>query len=204
MNDRRLLLGLTGLYCAGKNFIGKIFEENGFAGLDLDKLGHLALENRRDIIVKRFGNDFLKPDGTVDRRALGAYVFSKPDKLAALGEIVHPEVNSLTLEWMKSHQDIHCVINAALLHKSCVFTMLDSVIFVRAPYIIRMIRAKKRDRLSWNEIRQRFSSQRFDIYCSAQNFDIYYIDNWGFGFLTRLNRVNLEKKVNEILSVLQA
>lgn len=203
MNDGRLLLGLTGLYCAGKNFVGKIFEENGFAVLDLDKLGHIALENRRNIIVKRFGNDFLKPDGTVDRRALGAYVFSKPDKLAALGEIVHPEVNSLTLEWMKVHQDVHCVINAALLHKSCVFAMLDSVIFVRAPYIIRMIRAKRRDRLSWREIRQRFSSQQFDIYCSVKNFDIYYIDNWGFGFFARLNRGNLVKKINRLVRQLE-
>jgi dephospho-CoA kinase len=203
MNSGRILLGLTGLYCAGKNFVGKIFEENGFAVLDIDKLGHIALENRKDIIVERFGDNFLKLDGSIDRRALGAYVFSDADRLAVLEKIVHPEVDYLTLEWINVHKSVPCVINAALLHRSCIFDMLDSVVFVKAPYIVRMFRAKKRDGLSWNEIRQRFASQQFDIYYSIQSLNIYYINNWGFGFFVKLNRRDIEKRVNEILSALR-
>ncbi|MDR2659540.1 MAG: dephospho-CoA kinase [Spirochaetaceae bacterium] len=197
------LLGLTGLYCAGKNFVGDIFTAKGFAVLDVDKLGYLALENRRYEIAQRFGNGFLRPDGSVDRRVLGAYVFGRPEELAALEKIVHPEVNDLTFEWMEAHNGTPCVINAALLHKSCVFTMLDAIIFVRAPYIIRMFRAKKRDGLSWKEIWKRFSSQRFDVYYSIPKTDIYYINNWGCSFFSRLDYYRVEKRVNEILSVLR-
>ncbi|MDR0409798.1 MAG: dephospho-CoA kinase [Spirochaetaceae bacterium] len=202
MTRSPLLLGLTGLYCAGKNFIGKIFERKGFAVLDVDKLGHIALENKKDTIAECFGGIFLKTDGSVDRRALGEYVFSRSDRLAILEKIVHPEVNDLTMEWLEAHKDIPCVINAALLHASCVFTMLDAVVFVKAPYIIRMLRARKRDGLSWNEIRKRFASQRFDI--AIKNAGVYYINNWGFGFFSQLNRRGVEKSVNEILSVLCA
>jgi dephospho-CoA kinase len=203
MSRARILLGLTGLYCAGKNFVGKIFEDNGFAVLDLDKLGHIALENRKDIIAKSFGNGFLKEDGAVDRRALGKYVFSEADKLTVLEKIVHPEVNSLTLEWLAARQNVPCVINAALLRESYVFPMLDAVIFVKAPYIIRMLRAKKRDGLSWHEIRRRFASQQFASYYTIQRHGVYYINNWGFGSFSRLNHRCMEKKVNEILSVLR-
>ncbi|MDR0383225.1 MAG: dephospho-CoA kinase [Spirochaetaceae bacterium] len=203
MNNGRLLLGLTGLYCAGKNFAGEILERKGFAVLDADKLGHIALENRKEAVAERFGSGVLRANGHVDRRALGERVFGKPDELAALENIVHPEVNGLTLEWIASHGDRDRAINAALLHKSCAFTMLDAIIFIKAPYIARMLRARKRDGLSLKEIMRRFGSQRFDVYYSCQKTDIYYISNCGFGFYSRLNPRRLEKRLDEILSALR-
>jgi dephospho-CoA kinase len=198
-----MLLGLTGLYCAGKNFAGEILERKGFAVLDVDKLGHIALENRKEAIAACFGSDVLNKDGVVDRRALGRRVFGKPVALDALEDIVHPEVNSLTLEWINAHRDRNRVINAALLHKSSAFTMLDAVIFIKAPYIARVFRAKKRDGLPLKEIRRRFDSQRFDVYYSGQKTDIYYINNCGFGFYSRLNRHRFERRLDEILSALR-
>jgi dephospho-CoA kinase len=198
-----MLLGLTGLYCAGKNFVGGILEQKGFAVLDVDKLGHIALLTQKDVIAERFGCDVLDADGAVNRRALGECVFGRPDKLAALEEIVHPCVNKLTLAWIDVHGGVPCVINAALLHKSAAFAMLDAVIFVRAPYLSRMLRAKKRDRLSWKEIGRRFNSQDFDVYYRGRQTDIYYIDNGGFDFFLRFNRRGLEKRVDKILTALR-
>jgi dephospho-CoA kinase len=198
-----MLLGLTGLYCAGKNFAGEILERKGFAVLDVDKLGHAVLESKKDEIAECFGSGVLRTDGALDRRALGESVFGKPEKLAALENIVHPEVNTLTLEWIAAHDGCQCVINAALLHKSSVFEMLDAVIFVRAPSVVRMLRARKRDGLSLKEIRRRFKSQHFDIYYSNQKTDIYYISNYGFGFYSRLNRRCFEKRLDGILSALR-
>jgi dephospho-CoA kinase len=200
MSKGYLLLGLTGPYCAGKNFAGGILAEKGFAVLDVDKLGHVALENQKDAVAARFGNGVLGADGRIDRRALGAFVFGKPRELAALEDIVHPEVNRLTLEWMEPRRNSDCVINAALLHKSGAFTMLDAVIFIRAPYIARMLRARRRDGLPFREIRRRFNSQRFDVYYSGEKTDIYYINNCGFGFCRPLNRSRFERRLDEILS----
>jgi dephospho-CoA kinase len=198
-----MLLGLTGLYCAGKNFAGRILEQKGFAVLDVDKLGHTALLDQKNIIAERFGDDVLDADGAVNRRSLGECVFGRPDKLAALEDIVHPQVNKLTLEWIDAHGGVPCVINAALLHRSSAFTRLSAIIIVRAPYLSRMLRAKKRDGLSWKEIARRFKSQEFDVYYRNQKTDIYYIDNGGFDFFLRLNRRALEKRVDKILAALR-
>jgi dephospho-CoA kinase len=198
--SKRLLLGLTGPYCAGKNFAGEILAEKGFDVLDVDKLGHIALENQKDAVAARFGNGVLDANGRVDRRLLGAFVFGKPSGLAALEDIVHPEANRLTLEWIESRTNSDCVINAALLHKSSAFTILDAVIFIKAPYIARMFRARKRDGLPFGEIRRRFNSQRFDVYYSGKKTDIYYINNCGFGFCSPLNRLRFERRLDEILS----
>jgi dephospho-CoA kinase len=203
MNRGRILLGLTGLYCAGKNFVGGIFEKKGFAVLDVDKLGHAALENKKNIIAERFGVGVLGRDGAVDRRALGESVFGRPEELADLENIVHPEVNRLTLKWVDSNRDRSCVVNAALLHKSAVFGRLDALVFVKAPYPLRLFRARKRDRLSWKELLRRFESQHFDIYYSGKKADTYCIYNWGFGIFSQLNRHSLEKRVDIILDSLR-
>jgi dephospho-CoA kinase len=204
MSNGRMLLGLTGPYCAGKNFAGEILAEKGFAVLDVDRLGHAALENQKEAVAARFGSGVLDADGRVDRQTLGEYVFGRPGELAALEGIVHPEVNRLTLEWLASRQDRDCVINAALLHKSSAFTMLDAIIFIKAPYIARMFRARKRDGLPFKEIRRRFNSQRFDVYNSGKKTDIYYINNCGFAFYSRLNRLRFEKRLDEILSAVRS
>ncbi|MDR3355747.1 MAG: dephospho-CoA kinase [Spirochaetaceae bacterium] len=203
MNRDRLLLGLTGLYCAGKNFVGGILEKKGFAVLDVDKLGHTALVNQKNAIVERFTSAVLGPDGAVDRRALGKSVFGKPEELALLESIVHPEVNDLTLKWLAANSALPRVINAALLHRSVVFDRLDALVIVKAPRPLRMFRARKRDGLSWKELRRRFESQHFDIYYSAKKADTYYIYNWGFGIFSRLNRHGLEKQVDMILNILR-
>lgn len=194
-----LLLGLTGLYCSGKNFIGSLLSEKGFRVLDVDKLGHTALLNKKDMIAERFGKTVLTADGGINRRSLGERVFGKPEELDALERIVHPEANRLTSEWIEENRGFHLVINAALLHKSSSFASLDAVLFVRAPYIVRMVRARKRDGLSLREIKRRFESQNFAIYYSGKTADIYYIDNWGESFFPKLQRRGIEKRLDTIL-----
>lgn len=192
-----MLLGLTGMYCAGKNFIASLLEKRGLPVLDVDKLGHSAIENQKDSIAARFGDDILDGNGTVNRRLLGEKVFGKADELAALEEIVHPEANRLTLEWIAAQNGNHCVINAALLHKSVVFDRLDGILLVTAPWPVRLVRAKQRDKLPWTVLIQRFSTQKhFMLQYAAGNADIYKVKNPGIG------KLYVEKRIDTILSKL--
>jgi dephospho-CoA kinase len=45
-----MLIGLTGLYCAGKNFIGSMLQARGLPVLDVDKLGYQVLETEKERI----------------------------------------------------------------------------------------------------------------------------------------------------------
>jgi dephospho-CoA kinase len=197
------LIGLTGTYCAGKNYVGALLEERGLPVLDVDKLGHRAIEAEREAILERFGRDILGPTGAIDRRLLGAKVFGKSEELEALQGIVHPAANRMTDEWIAEQGGKPCVINAALLHKSSAFPLLSSVILVRAPVLIRLLRARKRDRLPLRQLLTRFRSQKqFTPQYFSGKADIYVIENRGyFGFGASFNRKRMETQINDIFSL---
>jgi dephospho-CoA kinase len=192
-----MLIGLTGKYCSGKNHVAALLERRGLPVLDVDKLGHIAIENKKAAILERFGEGIQNQDGSINRRLLGEWVFGKGDELAALEAIVHPEANRLTLEWIAAQNGQPCVINAALLHRSSVFDRLDCLILVSAPLLVRLIRAKQRDKHPWAVLLRRFSSQKqFAAQYLAGNADIYKVENPG------TNRIRLEHRIDTILSKL--
>jgi dephospho-CoA kinase len=202
-----MLIGLTGTYCAGKNRVASLLEARGLPVLDVDKLGYKALEMEKETIFAQFGPDLRRAgshaDGSLDRRLLGQRVFGKPEKLAALEAIVHPVANRMTDEWIAA-QSGSCVINAALLHKSAAFNRLDRIILVTAPFFTRLIRARRRDRLSWMAILKRFSSQiNFNSQYLTLNAEIYKVENPGLdGLWNRRytkNAQKLESRINKIL-----
>jgi len=201
-----MLIGLTGKYCAGKNHAAAILEKRGLPVLDVDKLGHIALENKKDEVFSRFGNEVKNPDGSVNRRLLGEKVFRKKNEITALEAIVHPQTDRMILEWIASQNGKTCFINAALLHRSAVFGRLDCILLVTAPFLVRLLRAKRRDRLSWISIFRRLMSQkRFSLQYLAGNADIYIVENPGTrGFLSGSadKETKLEQQINEILSKL--
>jgi dephospho-CoA kinase len=183
-----MIIGLTGTYCAGKNHIAAMLETRGLPVLDVDKIGYQVLDSEKDAIFAKFGLSLKKADGSLDRRLLGQCVFGQPEKLAALENIIHPGVNRLTDEWI-AVQKKHCVINAALLHRSSSFHKLDRLIIVTAPYLTRLFRAKRRDKLPWRDIFKRIASQKdFTPQYLAINAEIYKVENSGFQGSKRLER----------------
>jgi dephospho-CoA kinase len=155
-----IVIGLTGLSCAGKNYVAALFEQRGIPALDVDRLGHEALRLEKAAVAARFGPGVLDGAGEVDRKKLGALVFGRPGELAALEAIVHPAANRLTNEWIARQEGRPCIVNAALLHRSSAFERLSAIVLVTAWLPVRLCRARKRDRLPWSVIIQRFGSQK--------------------------------------------
>ena len=200
-----MIIGLTGLYCAGKNHIALMLEQRGIPVLDVDKLGHEVIISETENIVRRFGNKILDCNGKIDRKLLGKLVFGRPKELAGLEAIVHPRVNCLAEEWAACNREFPVsVINAALLHKSSVYSKLDAIIAVKAPFPVRFFRAVKRDKRPIGELLKRAASQKdFPRYKNKQNLsklffsgaDIYTIQNSGISG----SRKELEKRIETIL-----
>lgn len=201
-----MIIGLTGTYCAGKNYVAAIMKKKGLPVLDVDKLGYKVLENEKETIYAQFCMDLQKadsswkPEAALDRRLLGQIVFKDPQKLRQLEAIVHPAANRLTEEWITEQSKTGnraCVINAALLHKSSVFERLDRIILVTAPYLTRFLRAHRRDKLPWKEILKRFASQKnFYTQYLSKKAEIYIVENPGFaGF----GNVKLESQIDTFI-----
>jgi len=202
-----LLIGLTGTYCSGKNHIAAMLCGRGFPVLDIDKLGYVCLENSKKEIFAKFGGDLENQDGSLNRKALGARVFGNRERLAALEAIVHPQANLMTEQWIAGQKGRTCVLNAALLHKTSVFGRLNCIILVRAPRLVRLMRAKRRDSLPWKEIFRRFASQKkFMSQYLCGNADIYRVENPGNGMRGTSGgfkaRQKLERRIDEILAAL--
>lgn len=196
-----MLIGLTGLSCAGKNYAAGLLAARGLSVLDVDALGHAALDAARERIAERWGAESLLPVG-VNRGFLARRVFTRPAELRALEEIVHPIVNQKMEERIRAEGGAPLVINAALLHKCAVFKRLDAVIIVEAPAPVRLLRAKKRDGLPLFTILRRFAHQRgFYARYAAAPAAIFRVSNGALVSSPR-SLARLNKNLDIILSTL--
>jgi dephospho-CoA kinase len=88
-------IGITGPIGCGKSTVAGWLGELGATVIDADAVAREATalgEPALDAIIERFGEAYRRPDGSLDRAALGRLVFSDPAALAALEAIVHPAV----------------------------------------------------------------------------------------------------------------
>ena len=95
------VIGLTGGVASGKSSAALFFADRGIPVIDADQLardavlpGTPALEQ----IVTLFGAEVLTDDGMLDRKRLGALIFSDPQKRRQLEGILHPEIRRLAQE----------------------------------------------------------------------------------------------------------
>ncbi len=102
-----LIVGLTGGIASGKSTVSRMLAEMGAKIVDADILARRAVEpgsSGLEEIVAEFGGEFLLPDGSLDRKKMGARVFSDPEARRRLEEIVHPRVQNLTYEAIQQAQ----------------------------------------------------------------------------------------------------
>ncbi len=88
-----ILLGLTGPIACGKTTVLRLLEARGAQVIDADALVHELMAPGRPVwrdIVTEFGQHILHPDKTIDRKRLGARVFSDGNAMRRLERIVHP------------------------------------------------------------------------------------------------------------------
>jgi dephospho-CoA kinase len=98
-----LRVGLTGGLGSGKSSVAGIFQELGAAVISADQIGRQLMQPGEPIyaaIVERFGQDVVRGDGSLDRKALAELAFQH-NQADALNHIVHPAVVAAEEEWMQ-------------------------------------------------------------------------------------------------------
>ena len=182
---KRLIIGLTGKMCAGKNVAADILAEKGFAVIDADVTAHEALEECAGEVLAAFeaparekGINIKTPDGSINRRELARLLFPNKELLARQESILFPKINEIIARFADEHKETHTVINAPLLFKSPVAGLCDFTIIITAPAVVRFFRARRRDGLSCKRILERFSAQR-ELFSqkALKNADIVWVRN---------------------------
>lgn len=91
------IIGITGNIACGKTAVGQMLLELGAERyIDADAVVHKLYMAGQPIAVKvaeAFGPRVIAPDGSVDRKALGAIVFQDVEAMRRLEAIVHPAVS---------------------------------------------------------------------------------------------------------------
>ena len=91
----RFVLGVTGNIASGKSTVSSILSGFGATVIDSDLVYRELVGAGQPLLSRladRFGSGIIASDGSLDRAALGAIVFTDPDALADLDRITHPAV----------------------------------------------------------------------------------------------------------------
>lgn len=94
-------VGLTGGIGSGKSAVSSLLAELGATVVDADLLAREAVAPGSPglaEIAAEFGDDVVGPDGSLDRPAMAAVVFSDPTARQRLEAIVHPRVRARAAE----------------------------------------------------------------------------------------------------------
>lgn len=162
----RQTIAVTGPMAAGKNYICKQLEKEGWAAIDADILVHDAIEIAKDRILDTFtpyaqehNIKIARKDGTIDRRALGQLLFAIPELLKVQESIVYPIITKQIDDFISEHEKT--IINATVLYKTpVILNRCEKILFVTAPLLTRLHRARSRDHLPYRQIFRRFWVQR--------------------------------------------
>ena len=161
-----LKVGLTGGIASGKSTVARIFRELGAHVLDADRIAREVVPPDSPAlarIVRAFGQEMLRPDGTLDRAALGAIVFEDEGKRRVLEGILHPlildEIDRRVEKLERDDPDSVVVVEAALILELGRQAEFDALVVVWADEEQQRRRLMKRDNLSAENADRRLGAQ---------------------------------------------
>jgi len=163
------LVALTGGIASGKSTIARRLDELGAVVVDADQIvrdvqqpGSAVLE----AIAAEFGDGMLRPDGSLDRAALGGRVFGDPDAVKRLNAIVHPAVRAESArrfaEAFAADGDAVVVYDVPLLVEARVDDPWELVVVAHAPADVRRRRLVELRGMSDADASARISAQTSD------------------------------------------
>jgi dephospho-CoA kinase len=159
------VVGLTGGIAAGKSTVARSFQALGVPVVDADKLARDAVAPGSAglaEIISVFGADVLLPDGSLDRKALGARVFSDAGLRAELNAITHPRIAELGARQIAEHAQRgadYVLYEAALIVENNLQRAMHALVVVSVDPRIQLARLTLRDGLSEAEARARIDAQ---------------------------------------------
>ncbi len=169
------VIGLTGQSGAGKTTVCCVFEENGFEVINADMISRQLMSKGSPClkeIIEWFGNEYLNENEELNRKKLGKTVFSDTEQLKQLNGICYPYITYEILRQIKKLADEgkeYVLLDAPTLFESRADDFCDLIISVTATEKLRTARIIERDKLSAEQVKQRFSSQHTEKFFASHS-----------------------------------
>ena len=195
-----LLVGLTGSIATGKSTVSAMFRALGCVVLDADVLARDVVapgEPALAQIVHEFGRDVLQPDGTLDRKKLGAVVFGDPARRKRLEQITHPAIRERFLRHLAELEargfDGIVLWDAPVMIETGGHRAMEKLVVVATAEATQQARLQARDGIDAADAARKIGSQ-MPVAEKAKLAD-YVIDNTG-------DRATTEARVREVHAAL--
>jgi len=158
-----MLVGLTGGIGSGKSLVAELLAAQGATIIDADVLSREVVAPGTPglaAVAERFGDEVLRPDGSLDRAALGRIIFGDPVSRHDLEAIIHPAVRRRAASLTAAAGEGAVVVQVIpLLVETGQQDDFDQVIVVDVEPEAQLSRIMLRDGLSEPDARARLRAQ---------------------------------------------
>jgi len=159
------IFALTGGIASGKSTVTLKLRSRGYSVLDADEIVRQRYGKGQSIynaIVSAFGNEILDLAGEIDRKRLGALIFSNAEARKRLDSATHPIVEAEILRMIEdanANNEKMIFVDSPLLVEMGKLERYDAVILVYVTPDIQLQRLMTRNHLTYDEAMQRINSQ---------------------------------------------
>jgi len=198
-----LILGLTGGIASGKSMVSEYIKKLGIPVVDADVLSHQITQKGEigsQLIMHEFGEKYFS-NGELDRKMLAKDIFCSAEKTKMLNALLHPVIKNEIDKYIAAYNNKNVpimVLEAPLLIESGIYSMCDKVLLITADKQIRINRAMKRSKLSYEEVCARVGKQMPDE--QKKKLANFVIDNSGE---LKDTLANIDALINSLLETVE-
>ena len=193
-------VGLTGGIGSGKTTVSNFLLEYGIPVYNSDSQGKKLMNTNLELIndiVNIFGESVYN-NGVLNTNLLSSIVFSDPEKIKQLNNLVHPKVAEDFNQWVgKNNNQPILIKEAAILIESGAYLNMDKIILVISKKSNRINRVSKRDNSDFESIEKRINFQLTDDekiqyadYIIENNSSLDDLKNEVLRVINEINKVN--------------
>jgi dephospho-CoA kinase len=143
-----LRVGITGGIGSGKTALTDWLSTQSIVIVDADLAARVIVEPGQPALAEiaaQFGQEYLLPNGHLDRAALRKLVFADDAKRQTLESITHPRIRDELTRQMAAAQSPYVVLSSPLLLESGQSEMVDLSVVVDVPEAVQIERTIARD-----------------------------------------------------------
>lgn len=159
------VIGLTGGIASGKSTASAYLAQLGATVVDADAVSRDVTKKGGPgfhAVVQHFGTGVLGDDGAIDRKRLGALIFSDDRAREQLNALLHPIIIAQCEQRIRDAKDAgstRCILDVPLLFETGMHTLCDETWLMHIPRAEQVRRIMQRDGLDERAANARIDSQ---------------------------------------------
>ena len=175
MHPEIYLIGLTGQTGAGKTTVSALLQAEGFAAVNADTVARAAVQPGSpclNALARIFGQQIMQPDGTLDRAATAALIFTDKNAKAQYEAVIYPYITRMIRQEtaaIAAAGKRMILLDAPTLFESGISRSCHAIVSVVADADIRKARITERDGLTEEQALRRMNAQYPEDYFRAHS-----------------------------------